>query len=94
MEGEGSGYDLMYETQLSLGKTIPIVKEGDDSVSVTVERKIVSKEASRIYDYLQYAYPEIIGHKKAMIAFGLILQEEIISSELLAKKLPETSPMQ
>ena len=87
MEGEGSGYDLMYETQLSLGKTIPIVKEGDDSVSVTVERKIVSKEASRIYDYLQYAYPEIIGHKKAMIAFGLILQEEIISSELLAKKL-------
>ena len=87
MEGEGSGYDLMYETQLSLGKSIPIVKEGDDSVSVTVERKIVSKEASRIYDYLQNAYSEVIGHKKAMIAFGLILQEEIISSELLAKKL-------
>lgn len=87
MEGEGSGYDLMYETQLSVGKTIPIVKEGDDSVFVTIERKIVSKEASRIYDYIQFAYPEVFSHQKAMIAFGLILQEEIISSEALSKKL-------
>jgi ATP-dependent DNA helicase RecG len=92
MEGEGSGYDLMYETQLSLGKTLPIVKEGDDSVSVTVERKIVSKEASRIYDYMQFAFPKIIECQKAVIAFGIILQEEIISSEELSKKLqlPET----
>lgn len=59
MEGEGSGYDLMYETQLSLGKSIPVVKEGEDSVSVTIARKIVSKKASRVYDYLQYAYPEV-----------------------------------
>jgi len=87
MEGEGSGYDLMYETQLSLGKSIPIVKEGEDSVSVTIARKIVSKEASRIYDYMQYAYPEIIEHQKAVIAFGLILQEEIISSEALSNRL-------
>ena len=87
MEGEGSGYDLMYETQLSVGKTIPIVKEGDDSVFVTIERKIVSKEASRIHDYIQFAYPEVFSHQKAMIAFGLILQEEIISSEALSKKL-------
>ena len=87
MEGEGSGYDLMYSTQLSLGKSVPTVKEGEDSVSVTIARKIVSKEASRIYDYMQYAYPEIIEHQKAVIAFGLILQEEIISSEALSKKL-------
>lgn len=87
MEGEGSGYDLMYETLLSMGKTIPIVREGDDSVSVTVERKIVSKEASRVYEYLQYAFPEVVSHQKAMIAFGMIMQEEIISSESLSKKL-------
>ena len=86
MEGEGSGYDLMYETQLSVGKTIPVVTEGEDSVAVTLERKIVSKEASRIYDYMQYAYPEVFIHQKAMIAFGLILQEEIISSEELSRK--------
>ncbi len=87
MEGEGSGYDLMYQTQLSLGKNVPIVKEGEDSVCVTIARKIVSKEASRIYDYMQNFYPEIVEHQKAVIAFGLILQEEIISSEALAKKL-------
>lgn len=87
MEGEGSGYDLMYETQLSMGKAIPVVMEGDDCVSVTIERKIVSKEASRVYDYIQYAYPEVINHQKAMISFGLILQEEIIASEVLSKKL-------
>ncbi len=86
MEGEGSGYDLMYETLLSMGKTVPIVREGDDSVSVTVERKIVSKEASRVYEYLQYAFPEVVSHQKAMIAFGMILQEEIISSESLLRE--------
>lgn len=92
MEGEGSGYDLIYETQLSLGKSIPVVSEGDDSVSVTVDRKIISKEASRIYDYLHYTYPEVVNNQKAMIAFGIILQEEIILSESLSKKLqlPET----
>lgn len=87
MEGEGSGYDLVYETQLSAGKAIPIVMEGEDSVSVTVERKIISKEASRVYDYLRYEYPEVFGYQKAIIAFGLILQEEIISSESLSRKL-------
>ena len=39
MEGEGSGFDLMYSTQLSLGKNIPTVKEGEDSVSVSTRRR-------------------------------------------------------
>ena len=36
---------------------------------------------------MQYAYPEVFSHQKAMIAFGLILQEEILSSEALSRKL-------
>ena len=36
---------------------------------------------------MEYAYPEIIHNQKAMIAFGLILQEEIIPSDSLSKKL-------
>lgn len=87
MEGEGSGYDLMYETQLSLGKSVPILFEGDDSVSVTVERKIVSKEASRVFEHLQYFYPQIAQNQKALIAFGIVFQEEIISSIDLTRKL-------
>lgn len=87
MEGEGSGYDLMYETQLSLGKSVPILYEGDDSVSVTVERKIVSKEASRVFEHLQYFYPQIAQNQKALIAFGIVFQEEIITSVDLSRKL-------
>ena len=87
MEGEGSGYDLMYETQLSLGKSVPILIEGDDSVSVTVERKIVSKEASRVFEHLQYYYPQIAQNQKALITFGIVFQEEIISSIDLTRKL-------
>ena len=87
MEGEGSGYDLMYETQLSLGKSVPILFEGDDSVSVTVERKIVSKESSRVFEHLQYFYPQIAQNQKALIAFGIVFQEEIISSIDLIRKL-------
>ena len=87
MEGEGSGYDLMYETQLSLGKSVPILFEGEDSVSVTLERKIVSKEASRVFEHLQYYYPQIAQNQKALIAFGIVFQEEIISSIDLTRKL-------
>ena len=87
MEGEGSGYDLMYETQLSLGKSVPILFEGEDSVSVTVERKIVSKESSRVFEHLQYFYPQIAQNQKALIAFGIVFQEEIISSIDLIRKL-------
>ena len=87
MEGEGSGYDLMYETQLSLGKSVPILFEGDDSVSVTVERKIVSKESSRVFEHLQYFYPQIAQNQKALISFGIVFQEEIISSIDLIRKL-------
>lgn len=87
MEGEGSGYDLMYETLLSLGKCLPTIFEGDDYVSVTIERKIVSKEASRVFDHIQFYYPQVAQNQKAMIALGIIFQEEIISSIDLSRKL-------
>ena len=87
MEGEGSGYDLMYETQLSLGKSVPVLYEGEDYVTVSVDRKVLSKDASRIFDHIQYLYPQIANNQKAMIALGLILQEEIITSTDLSRKL-------
>ena len=87
MEGEGSGYDLMYETQLSLGKSVPALYEGEDYVTVSVDRKVLSKDASRFFDHIQYLYPQIANNQKAMIALGLILQEEIITSTDLSRKL-------
>ena len=93
MEGEGSGYDLMYETQLSLGKNVPVIIEGDDFVTVTVDRKIVTKESSRVFEHMQYNYPQVAHNQRAMIALGVILQEEIISAIELSLKLqlPETN---
>lgn len=87
MEGEGSGYDLMYETQLSMGKNVPVIFEGEDYVRVLVDRKIVTKESSRVFEHIQYIAPQVAHNQKAMIALGVILQEEIISSTELSKKL-------
>lgn len=84
MESEGSGYDLMYELQLSSGKQVPIVVEGDDFVEVTVRRKIISKEISRIYDYLSYNFKI---NQKGIIALGVVLQKGNLSAIDLSKEL-------
>ncbi len=41
MEKEGSGFDLMYDVQLSQGRAVPVPREGVDSVSVTVGRRVL-----------------------------------------------------
>ena len=84
MEGEGSGYDLMYETLLSAGKSIPEPYEGNDYVQVTIKRKIINKEAARLCEYVMNNYTI---SQKAIIAFGLILQDGPISATSLSKKL-------
>ena len=90
MEAEGSGYDLIYETLLTSGKSKPMVYEGNDFVEVTVFRKFISKEASRICDYISANYKI---SQKAYIALGVILQQKNISASDLSKELqlPEGS---
>lgn len=44
MEKEGSGYDIMFERLLTEGKSISHVFEGDDFVSVKIERKFKNAE--------------------------------------------------
>lgn len=41
MEREGSGFDLMYDRLLSQGRPAPVPEEGPDSVTVTIQRRIV-----------------------------------------------------
>ncbi|MBO7595505.1 MAG: putative DNA binding domain-containing protein [Bacteroidales bacterium] len=82
MEAEGSGYDLMYELQLSVGKQVPTVKEGDDYVEVTVNRKIVDKENLKLLEYVNQFYTLT---QKNRIAFGIVAaQQKILSTELAA----------
>lgn len=84
MEAEGSGYDLMYEKLLSAGKETPRVFEGDDFVEVTIFRKIIIKEVSRIYDYMK---DQFNVKQKGIIALGILLQKGSISAINLAKEL-------
>lgn len=87
MEAEGSGYDLIYETLLTTGKCKPVVYEGDDYVEVTVYKKIVSKESSRICDFVSANYKI---SQKAYISLGIILQKKSITAGELSKELQLT----
>jgi hypothetical protein len=74
MEREGSGYDRMYEALLSTGRPGPVVKEGDDRVVVTVQRRIVNPE---IVDFMIKADQTFALTQKERITLGLIAQEVI-----------------
>jgi ATP-dependent DNA helicase RecG len=50
MEREGSGFDLMYERLLSSGRPPPLPTEGIDSVTVTVQRRIVKPQVIALID--------------------------------------------
>lgn len=84
MEREGSGYDKMYEIQLSNGKQVPSVAEGNDSVTATVERRIISKESIKV---IQQALQIEELRQKQIICLGLIAQSETVTASNLIKKL-------
>ena len=84
MEREGSGYDKMYEILLSNGKQVPRVTEGNDSVTATVERRIISKESIKV---IQQALQVEELKQKQIICLGLIAQNETITASALIKKL-------
>lgn len=84
MEREGSGYDTMYEIQLSNGKQIPRVKEGDDFVTAIVERRIINKESIKV---IRSALQVANLKQKQIICLGLIAQHESISATSLIQIL-------
>jgi len=84
MEGEGSGFDLMYETLLSSGRPAPGVKEGDDRVVVTVEKRIVK---SGIVDFITKVNQTYYLSQKELIALGLITQHEAMTANDLIEAL-------
>ena len=81
MEREGTGYDMMYETLLANGKPIPVVTEGDDSVSVRVDRRIINEEVIKV---MQHADQRYDVKQKQLICLGLIaLHESLTATELI-----------
>jgi ATP-dependent DNA helicase RecG len=84
MEREGSGYDKMYEIQLSNGKQVPRVKEGSDFFTAIVERRIISKEDIKV---IRGALQIADLKQKQIICLGLIAQYESISAANLIRIL-------
>lgn len=84
MEREGSGYDKMYEVQLTFGKQVPRVEEGNDYVVAVVERRIVSQEAIKV---MQTASQNIPLKQKQLICLGMIAQAGSISGSELIRQL-------
>lgn len=84
MEAEGSGYSLVYETLLTAGKDKPKVVEGDDFVDVTIYRRIITKDASRLCEYVLFNYKL---KRRSLIALGIILQKRSIYASELTKEL-------
>lgn len=84
MEQEGSGIDKVYEVLLSSGKQIPIAFQGDDFVSVKIERHILKPE---IVSLMEWANKEFRLAQRQLITLGLIAESNSISALELNNKL-------
>lgn len=84
MEGEGSGFDRMYEVLLSSGRPAPKVEEREDRVVVTVQKRIVN---TAIVDFVAKADQHFMLSQKERITLGLVAQHESLTALQLAKAL-------
>ncbi|HIP51426.1 MAG TPA: hypothetical protein EYG94_04980 [Campylobacterales bacterium] len=84
MEGEGSGYDLIYE-KLSLdGKRFPEIENDINYVNVTIYSNIIDSEILQILDFLGEHYQL---SQNEIIALGVIVREKKISGYDLSQIL-------
>lgn len=84
MEQEGSGIDKVYEVLLSSGKKIPTAFQGDDFVSVKVERRILKPE---IVSLMERANKEFLLSQRQLISLGLIAENNSLSALEFNSKL-------
>ena len=87
MEGEGSGYDMIYEVNSRLGKNFPEVISDYSSTKVVQEAKIIDEES---FFLLSYITSHFQLKQKEIIALGIIARHRKISSTLLTKELQLT----
>lgn len=84
MEKEGTGFDLMYDVQLSQGRPVPEPAEGADWVKVTVRRRIVRPEAIRL---IAEADAKFQLKRRERITLGLLAVTEGMTGRELAQQL-------
>lgn len=84
MEKEGSGYDMMYEEMLSIGKHTPKPSQSDDRVRVIVQKRIIKPE---VINFMAEADKAFQLTQRERITLGLIAQSESITAVDLTKAL-------
>ncbi len=87
MEGEGSGYDLIYELNAKEAKLPPEIDSSYNEFKVTQRSDIIDVELLPLLDYVMQNYPL---SQKSFIAFGIIARERKIFSTQLTKQLQLT----
>ncbi len=75
MEREGSGFDKMYEIQLQEGKNLPGVQEGNDRVTVVIEKQIKNPETLKLVEKIKSSH---LLNQKEIICLGIIAQNTSI----------------
>jgi ATP-dependent DNA helicase RecG len=84
MEGEGSGYDLVYEKLARDAKPMPEIESDFTKVSVTVFSKTINPEVVSILDYIDKHY-ELT--QKEYITLGIIASQKKMPATQLASHL-------
>ena len=84
MEGEGSGYDFIYELDAIEAKKQPEIDSTFNTVTVYQSAEITDKEVVRLMDYVDHNYQL---SQKNKIAFGIIAREKRIAATDLSKIL-------
>lgn len=87
MEGEGSGFDRMYEVLLTTGRPVPEVQEDDDRVVITVRKQILR---AALVDFISKADQALSLTQRELITLGLLAQQEALTATDLVKKLELT----
>ncbi len=84
MEREGSGFDLIYDRLLQSGRQVPGIKEGTDSVHVTVPRRVLRPEVARL---LREANARFQLNQRERIALGVLALTEGLTATEFARRL-------
>ncbi|MDD4515734.1 ATP-binding protein [Massilibacteroides sp.] len=87
MEGEGSGYDLIYELNAMEAKNQPFIESSYNEVTVSQSAEIIDIESLPLLDFVLENYQLT---QKGYIAFGIIVREKKISSTQLSSYLQLT----
>lgn len=88
MEGEGSGYDLIYEINALDVKRPPLLISDYNNVTVIQYSEILNKELLPLFDYINQNFSNL--KQKNRIALGIISQHEKINATDLVKCLQLT----